>query len=250
MSLNHYDLFTAFDLVEAAHLAAGVEPKLCLHENQFSKSHELFGKSAQVKTLVDAMNNGLNGAFCNVPHALLSPRNQRKVPEWALIPTLMSHFLSSESPCFTSSKESIDWARKLGVDREENHLIFDRSELRRWFDAKGNGFKTEYEFVQVQNSTLIEKNLKLEKWPGGNHHTEPQADEAVIIEKPLGNRERDSLLTIIAALCNEAKLDYTKHAKTAGMIQSTAAKMGLSIGESTIESHLKKIPNALAGRMK
>lgn len=75
-------------------------------------------------------------------------------------------------------------------------------------------------------------------------------DEAVIIEKPLGNRERDSLLTIIAALCNEAKLDYTKHAKTAGMIQSTAAGMGLSIGESTIEGHLKKIPNALAGRMK
>ena len=71
-----------------------------------------------------------------------------------------------------------------------------------------------------------------------------------ISEKPLATRERNTLLTIIAVLCKEAKLDYSKPAKTAGMIQSTAASMGLSIGESTIEAHLKKIPNAIAGRMK
>lgn len=66
--------------------------------------------------------------------------------------------------------------------------------------------------------------------------------------KPLGTRERDTLLSVIAALCKEAKLDYTKPAKTAGLIQSTAAGMGISIGETTIENHLKKIPNALATR--
>ena len=71
-----------------------------------------------------------------------------------------------------------------------------------------------------------------------------------IEHKPLTTRERDTLLTIIAALCKEAKLDYTKHSKTAGLIQSTAATMGLSIGETTIEGHLKKIPDALATRMK
>jgi hypothetical protein len=64
----------------------------------------------------------------------------------------------------------------------------------------------------------------------------------------LGNRERDTLLSIIAALCKEAKLDYAKPAKTAGLIQSTAAQMGIQIGETTIENHLKKIPNALASR--
>ena len=67
---------------------------------------------------------------------------------------------------------------------------------------------------------------------------------------PLSTRERNTLLTIIAALCKEAKIPYDKPAKAAGMIQSTAAKMGLSIGESTIEGHLKKIPDALATRMK
>jgi hypothetical protein len=74
--------------------------------------------------------------------------------------------------------------------------------------------------------------------------------EPTNVEKPLGPTERNTLLTIIAVLCKESKLDYTKHAKTAGLIQSTAAKMGVSIGETTIEGHLKKIPDALGTRMK
>lgn len=70
------------------------------------------------------------------------------------------------------------------------------------------------------------------------------------LDKPLSNRERDTLLTIIAVLCKEAGCDYKKHAKTAGNIHGTAALMNISIGESTIESHLKKIPNALGTRIK
>lgn len=77
-----------------------------------------------------------------------------------------------------------------------------------------------------------------------------QDDVLNAVENPLGTKERNTLLTIIAALCKEAKLDHTKPAKTAGLIQSTADGMGLSIGESTIEGHLKKIPDALGTRMK
>lgn len=69
-------------------------------------------------------------------------------------------------------------------------------------------------------------------------------------EKPLATRERNTLLAIIAALCKEAKIDYAKHSKAAGMIQHTATGMGLQIGETTIERHLKKIPDALESRMK
>ena len=74
--------------------------------------------------------------------------------------------------------------------------------------------------------------------------------DGTALDKPLATRERDTLLTIIAALCRDAGHDYTKHAKTAGLIQGTAAQMGVSIGETTIEGHLKKIPNALGTRMK
>lgn len=67
--------------------------------------------------------------------------------------------------------------------------------------------------------------------------------------KPLSNRERDTLLTIIGLVCDEARLDYTKHAKAASLIKNMADLKGISIGESTIEGHLKKVTDALAGRM-
>ena len=69
-------------------------------------------------------------------------------------------------------------------------------------------------------------------------------------EKQLSTNERNTLLVIIAALCSEAKIDYKKPAKAAGMILHTADSMGLKIGETTIERHLKKIPDALEARMK
>lgn len=68
--------------------------------------------------------------------------------------------------------------------------------------------------------------------------------------KPLSTKERNTLLAIIATLCQEAKIDYTRPAKAAANIQHAADSMGISIGESTIESHLKKIPDALASRGK
>lgn len=73
-------------------------------------------------------------------------------------------------------------------------------------------------------------------------------EKTPVQEKPLSTRERDTLLTIIAVLCKDAGYDYTKAAKTAGLIQSTAAGIGVSIGETTIENHLKKIPDALGTR--
>lgn len=74
--------------------------------------------------------------------------------------------------------------------------------------------------------------------------------EGPTTDKPLSTRERDTLLSIIAVLCSDAGHDYTKHAKTAVALQSTAARIGISIGETTIENHLKKIPDALGSRMK
>ena len=73
---------------------------------------------------------------------------------------------------------------------------------------------------------------------------------AVEQEKPLNTRERNTLLTIIAALCKEATIDYNTASKAANLIQGAAAELGVNIGETTIEGHLKKIPDALENRMK
>lgn len=78
-------------------------------------------------------------------------------------------------------------------------------------------------------------------------------DEAVIIEKPFGNRERDTLLTIIAVLAKAAKVpldDYGKPGKAAGYIEGLTDEFGAHVSKRAIEDHLKKIPDALGTRMK
>ena len=67
-------------------------------------------------------------------------------------------------------------------------------------------------------------------------------------EKPVGTKERNTLLAIIGVLCKEARIDHTKHSKAAGLIESTASKMGVSIAETTIENHLKNVADALRSR--
>lgn len=69
-------------------------------------------------------------------------------------------------------------------------------------------------------------------------------------DKPITTKEKNTLLIIIAALCKEAKIDYAKASKTASLIQGVADRMGVSIGETTIEGYLKKIPDALGSRTK
>lgn len=71
-----------------------------------------------------------------------------------------------------------------------------------------------------------------------------------IDETPIGTKERNVLLCIIAALSQEAKIDLKKPSKAAAVIHDMVTKIGLSIGESTIEGHIKKIPDALERRMK
>jgi hypothetical protein len=107
---------------------------------------------------------------------------------------------------------------------------------------------------EILGTTLMQQHDELKrKFDAQNlkiAHLERRSNHAIGDTRPLLTIERNTLLTVIAVLCKEAKLDYAKAAKTAGLIQSTAAGMGLSIGETTIEEHLKKIPNALATRMK
>lgn len=116
-----------------------------------------------------------------------------------------------------------NWLSEEASDFERQR--FNRAQLTGWLNA--TGLSSVYRF----NQQLV----TVESSPA---------------ETTLLTRERNTLLTIIAVLCKEAKVPYDKPAKAAGMIQSTAATMGVSIGETTIEGHLKKVPDALATRMK
>jgi hypothetical protein len=68
--------------------------------------------------------------------------------------------------------------------------------------------------------------------------------------KVVGTAERSSLLTILGVVCAIADIDLKKTAKAASKILMQAETMGVSIGETTIEDHLKKVPRALEARKK
>jgi hypothetical protein len=80
------------------------------------------------------------------------------------------------------------------------------------------------------------------------HELQDRMSESKTAAKPLGERERTTLLTIIAALAKEARIDVSKPSKAGGMMESLTEQMGARVSARTIEEHLKKIPGALESR--
>jgi len=64
------------------------------------------------------------------------------------------------------------------------------------------------------------------------------------LERPLKQRERDSLLVIIAALAELNGIDVKKPSKAALEIESATIRMGARVAARTIEEHLRHIPGA------
>ncbi len=75
--------------------------------------------------------------------------------------------------------------------------------------------------------------------PAGSQEPSPAVD------KPLGERERATLLTIIAALAEAAEIDASKPSKAATAIEALTARLGARVSARSIEDHLKRIPEAL-----
>ena len=67
-------------------------------------------------------------------------------------------------------------------------------------------------------------------------------------EKPLGTRERTTLLVIIAALAKLAGLDLNRTTKAATAIEAETTRMGVRVSARSIEDHLKRIPAAREDR--
>jgi hypothetical protein len=67
-------------------------------------------------------------------------------------------------------------------------------------------------------------------------------------EKPVERRERNTLLVVIAALADLARIDVSKPSAAGAAIESKTAQMGARVAARTIENHLKRIPEALESR--
>lgn len=70
------------------------------------------------------------------------------------------------------------------------------------------------------------------------------------VEKPLGTRERNTLLVLIASLAKLANLDLSKPSKAAAVIAQASEQIGAPVDVRTIENHLKGIEHAMESRRK
>ena len=146
----------------------------------------------------------------------------------------------------------LNWIQKTYPDQKPQFL-FDEIERNTHSSMNADTFRT----LQADREALKAQVGKAEEWAKAmiaekrNLQDQIASLAAQVKEAdPIDTRERNTLLSIIAVLCKEAQIDYIKPAKAARFIQGAAALMQVSIGETTIEGHLKKIPDALETRMK
>jgi hypothetical protein len=66
--------------------------------------------------------------------------------------------------------------------------------------------------------------------------------------KSFGERERTTLLILIAALCKELKFDNSNSTRTASLIEGATMRKGTHIAAATIEDYLSRIAKALEKR--
>jgi hypothetical protein len=74
--------------------------------------------------------------------------------------------------------------------------------------------------------------------------SEPESDA----KRPIGRRERTTLLVIIAALAKLARIDVAKPSSAAVAVESETVQMGARVASRTVEEHLRRIPEALENK--
>ena len=78
-------------------------------------------------------------------------------------------------------------------------------------------------------------------------HAPVPAPTADPLDKPLGQRERTTLLTIIAALAKEANVDVSKPVKSGQIISDLIAAIDYEVAPNTVAGHLRTLRKTLFG---
>jgi hypothetical protein len=221
VDMSHWDFADEFSAKEAASLILGVDPKID-------------GEAIRAKPIFDKLRSSYQSAWgywhtrCDGEFEF---NEEVTLPDTAIQSVEMLHYVGMfVQPGLTEERKE-SFCRWLGWKTSEDgvgsgfgHSTYSRQELNRWLRALG--LKSAYQFVTSE------------------------AVHQIATDVPLGKRERDTLLTIIAALCKEAGININTPSKAGDLIQSLTDDLGAPVAKRTIEEHLKKIPDALATRMK
>jgi hypothetical protein len=140
------------------------------------------------------------------------------------------NFIPVDGPIGATVKEG-EWLCKLPGDRGQT----------------GMSTRSQSEFPQ--GSVLCVRRSALEEFIEAHVPTR-EGNNVEPAEKPLGERERATLLTLIGALAQEAGIDISKPSKAADSIEKLTETLGARVSARTIEDHLKRIPDAIERKAK
>ena len=228
IDLGHWDFADSLTALEASHLIIGIDP---FDLRDAEKKTALQSERKKIQPVLEKMERAYSLAL-----GMCLNRNDDWPPfsdEWPPFSgfgdnDLVSIELRNMYWRSLHQEQEVpldEWLRSDSAEFENQ--IFSPDTINRWLSAKN-----------LPSKYAFRKNAV-------------RAIEARPASIDVGTKERNTLLVIVAAVCAEAGLDFKTTSKTAGLIRDIAhEKLGVSIGESTIEGHLKKIPSALESRAK
>ncbi|MEG1767039.1 MAG: hypothetical protein RR311_01120 [Comamonas sp.] len=114
-----------------------------------------------------------------------------------------------------------------------------KSELKDFFKA------TEVDFPEKSLASPRGNFISTIPLPVSSFSSQETREDSGEVEKVVGTRERTTLLTVIAALAEAAKISLVTPSKSAEIIAGMTERMGTPVAKRTIEEHLKKVPDAL-----
>lgn len=257
-----WDYVEEFTIEQIASLIVGTDPVQLEYKPLCAKANLVLERlTSSAQTAISL--------FCEIYHeyswfADIAPL----VCQSAIYPDVIEP--AREVDCFFYDRPNSD-IRADSLGRDYVLLRFSRKEVARWL--RDNQLGAIYLFDKIQNDPPADIDSatikRLQMWVGINatcdidtaagfcshaHRvllpTEVSEPEPAEPDKPLSTKERTSLLLIIAALCKEAKINYSKPTSAAESILHQLDEMGVTLSPRAIEEHLKKIPDALERRMK
>ncbi|QIL78590.1 hypothetical protein G7047_00635 [Diaphorobacter sp. HDW4A] len=265
--LKHWELIQQFDLLDAAMLMAGIEPSTKNKQSELNGRVEVYERA-----IAEAIQRANEYAWHHARQIdmlmLDSKINEDALNSLRGVSEIWE--ISGQYDQFLPTLEIRQSVVRVNEDPENVPILLP---IDPWYTATvyGNDFNEWIQRIGIESEFFFKHTQAIlvttrsDNWDSEQSRLEAEkrseaaiplesanafAEKIGISDMPLSTRERNTLLSIIAVLSKEAKIDYSRPAKAASLIKDLTIQLGLNVGESTIEGHLKRIPDALEARMK
>lgn len=142
-----------------------------------------------------------------------------------------------------------EWAKKI-APTERPEFLFDEIERDTHVSISADAYRVLKAAHDAKELKLVQANERIHKSEEAKGLAEAERDSLrAMVDKGLTATERNTLLTIIAALCDYSAIKPDDRG-AANQIAKMTEVIGATVSDDTVRRWLKLIPDALATRMK